>query len=89
MQYVQFSTTYSLPTQVDISYKNKYIINDTNTRFLGITMDSSLSWKNHVHGLMVKLNKACYAIRSLRPFMSNESLRMIYVLIFIQLCHMV
>jgi hypothetical protein len=25
----------SLPTQVDIRYKNKYIVNDTNTRFLG------------------------------------------------------
>jgi hypothetical protein len=31
-------------------------------------MDSSLPWKNHIGGLMVKLNKACYAIRSLRPF---------------------
>jgi hypothetical protein len=68
MQYVQFRTTNSLPTQVDISYKNKYIVNDTNTRFLGITTDSSLSWMNHTDGLMVKLNKACYAIRSLWPY---------------------
>jgi hypothetical protein len=40
------------------------------------TMDSSLSWKNHIDGLMVKLNKACYAIRSLSPFVSYESLKM-------------
>jgi hypothetical protein len=42
-QYVQFRVTISLPTQVVISYKNKCIVSDTNTRFLGITMDSSLS----------------------------------------------
>jgi hypothetical protein len=77
MQYVQFRITSSLPTQLDISYTNKYIVN-TNARFLGITMDNSLSWKNHTDGLMVKLNKAFYAIRSLRPFVSYESLRMIY-----------
>jgi hypothetical protein len=41
-------------------------------------MDSSLSWKNYIDGLMVKLNKAYYAIRSLRPFVSYESLKMIY-----------
>jgi hypothetical protein len=61
-QYVQFRPTNSLPTQVGISHKNKYIVNDANTRFLGITMDSSLSWKNYTDGLMVKLNKACYAM---------------------------
>jgi hypothetical protein len=77
MQYVQFRTTNSLSTQIDINYKNKYIVNNTNTRFLRITIDSSLSWKNHIDGLMVKLNKACYAIRSLRSFVSYESLRMI------------
>jgi hypothetical protein len=66
IQYVQFRSTDNLPSQVDISYKN--IVNDTNTQFLDITMDSSLSWKNHIDGLVVKLRKACCAIRSLMPF---------------------
>jgi hypothetical protein len=34
-QYVQFRTTNSLPIQIDIIYKNKYIGNDTNTLFFG------------------------------------------------------
>jgi hypothetical protein len=72
-----------ITTQVDISYKNKYIVNDTNTRFLGTSMDSSLSWKNHIDGLMVKQYKACCAIRSLRPFVSYESLKMIYYSYFL------
>jgi hypothetical protein len=32
----------------------------------------------YIDNLMVKLRRACYAIRSLRPFISHESLRMIY-----------
>jgi hypothetical protein len=81
-KYVQFTSINSLPIQVDINYENKYIVYDTNTWFLSITIDSSLSSKNHIDGLLVKLNKACYAIRSLRPFVSYESLRMIYYFYF-------
>jgi hypothetical protein len=77
-QYVHFRTNNSLIPRVDINYKNRYILNDTITLFLGITVDSSLSWKNHIDELMVKLSKACYAVRSLRPFVSHKSLRMIY-----------
>jgi hypothetical protein len=53
-------------------------MNDTNTRFLGITVDSSSSWKHHIDGLMGELGKTCYAIRSVSPFVSKESLWMIY-----------
>jgi hypothetical protein len=35
-------------------------------------------WELHSENLMVKLSRACYAIRSLRLFISHESLRMIY-----------
>jgi hypothetical protein len=78
IQYIQFRTINSQTIQFDISYNNRYIINDTNTRFLGITVDSSLSWKHHIDGLLVKLGTACYAMRSVRPSVSKESLQMIY-----------
>jgi hypothetical protein len=73
-RYVHFRTNNSLIPHVDISYKNRYIVNDTITWFL--------SWKNHIDEFKVKLSKACYADRSLRPFVSHESLRMIYYLYF-------
>jgi hypothetical protein len=78
MECVQFRTTNSLTIQIDISYNNRYIVNSTNTRFLCITLDSSLSWRDHNDGLRVKLSKACYAIRFLRPLVSHELPRMIY-----------
>jgi hypothetical protein len=59
------------------------------TKFLGLTVDSSLSWKYHIEELKSKLNKACYAIKSFKPFMSLEVLKMTYFLMFIQFCHVV
>jgi hypothetical protein len=53
-QFIQFRTINSLTVRLDISYNDKYIIHDTNTRFLGITIDSSLSWKHHIEGLAIK-----------------------------------
>jgi hypothetical protein len=41
-------------------------------------MDSALSWKSHITNLCGKLNKACYAIRAIKPSMSQESMKMIY-----------
>jgi hypothetical protein len=76
-QYLQFRTTNSQTLQLDISYNNIYHY-QINTRILGITVESSLSRKHHIDGLIVKLSRAYYTVRALRPFVSHESLRMIY-----------
>ena len=55
------------------------IISATNTtNFLGLSLDSSLSWKIHIEHLSSKLNSACYLIRSLRSVISRKNLRTIY-----------
>jgi hypothetical protein len=64
--------------QIDICYNNKHIVNNTHTKFLGIIVASSLSWKNHIDGLVIKLSNASYSVRVLRPFVSQKALRMIY-----------
>ena len=48
------------------------------TKFLGLTVDTSFSWKYHIEELKSKLNKACYEIRSFKPFISSEVLKMSY-----------
>jgi len=63
-------------TQISFGNKHMTVINTTN--FLGLTIDTSLSWKYHIEELKSKLNKACYAINSVKPFMSLEVLRMAY-----------
>jgi hypothetical protein len=52
--------------------------NINNTKFLGLIIDSSFSWKDHIIELTSKLNKACYAIRAIKPFMSLDAMKMIY-----------
>jgi hypothetical protein len=54
------------------------ITNINSTTFLGLIIDSKLSWKDHITGLTSKLNKACYAIRPIKPFMSLDVMKMIY-----------
>ena len=57
-----------------ISFGNKHITNIHSTKFLGLTIDTSLTWKYHIEELKSKLNKACYAIGLITPFMSLEVL---------------
>jgi hypothetical protein len=54
------------------------ISNLKNTTFLGLTIDSTLSWKDHIADITSKLNEACYAIRTIKPFMTFNVLRTIY-----------
>ena len=57
---------------------NSLITNLNSTNFLGLTIDSTLSWKDHMAELTYKLNKACYAIRTIKPFMTFNVLRTVY-----------
>ena len=47
-------------------------------KFLGLTIDTTLTWKHHIGELTPGLNKVCYAIRSIKPFMSLYVLRSTY-----------
>jgi hypothetical protein len=63
---------------MQIIASNTIITNINSTRFLGLIIDSTLSWKDHIVELRSKLNKACYTIRVIKPFMSLDVLKMIY-----------
>ena len=49
-----------------------------NIKFLGLDIDSSLSWKDHIEQIMFKLGTARYAIRYIKHFMSQDKWRTIY-----------
>jgi hypothetical protein len=77
-KYIHFRTKNRSPVDLKISYNNKEINNASQTKFLGLIIDCTLSWKSHLYHLMYKLGMACYAIRAVKPYMSQESLRAIY-----------
>ena len=68
----------SYETNIKISFDNKLIKETKNTTFLGLDVNSSLSWKNHIDQMMIKLSRACYAVRYVKHFMSQDTLRTIY-----------
>jgi len=49
------------------SYEKRQITKAQNIKFLGI-IDSNLSWEQHIDDIIPKFNKACFAVRSVKPF---------------------
>jgi hypothetical protein len=76
--FLQFYTKTNQNYDLQPYYENKQIMKAQTIKFLGITIDSNLTWKQHIEDITPKLNKACFAIRSIKPFMSSEALRLIY-----------
>jgi len=54
------------------------ISNTTSIKFLGLLLDNKLTWKAHSRELVIKLNKACYAIRAIKSLVSLKVLISIY-----------
>jgi len=76
--FLQFLTTNRKEMQQQIVTPNSLITNINSTRFLGLKIDSTLTWREHVIELTPKLNKTCYVIRTLMFLRSPEILRMVY-----------
>ena len=47
-------------------------------KFLGLTLDNSLSWKKHIEAMVPKLSTSTFAMRVVQPFLSLDSLKLIY-----------
>jgi hypothetical protein len=63
-------------------YGNNIISNVSHTKFLDLTLDSTLSWSKNIEGLINKLSSVCCMLRSVKPYMSQISLMMIYYALF-------
>jgi hypothetical protein len=76
--FMQFVTKKNKEIDMQVNFANKCIANISNTKVLGLTIDAFMSWKDHIKELTTKLNKACYAIRLIKPIVSLNVLIMIY-----------
>jgi hypothetical protein len=68
--YIHFKTRNSPSIDMKTDLNNKLIPNALFTKFLGLTIDSTL-WKIHVDHLTTKLSIACYIIKYVKPLMSH------------------
>jgi hypothetical protein len=76
--FLQFFVKKQNKINVQITSSNSILTNLNSIKFLGLTLDSMLTWKDHIANLTIKLNKACFAIRAIKPYMSLSVLRTVY-----------
>jgi hypothetical protein len=63
----------------DIQIKiEKNITTANEIKFLGLIIGNKLSWKGHIDYITPKLNCACYCMRAVKPFVSHDTLKIIY-----------
>jgi len=60
--YLQFNMNSSKDYDLKLKYQGNYIKSPTNTNFLGLIIDDTLSWKAHIDQMMSRLNTACFVI---------------------------
>ena len=58
-----------------IKFNQEHITNATEIKFLGLTVDDTLSWKQHIEQLVKKM---CSALRNMKHIVSEDMLRVIY-----------
>ena len=58
--FLQFLTKKQNEMQHQIVTSNSVMTNINSTKFLGLIIDNTLSWKNHITEITPKLNKACF-----------------------------
>ena len=83
--YVHFKTKRNTSVNLKIGFNNNFITNSSYTKFLGVIMNNTFSWNNHIDLLMKKLSKACYIIRNAKTYTSASSLKVIYYAFFTRL----
>ena len=80
--YMQFLTKNKISNNINIEYDNTLIAQANVVKFLGITVDNTLSWKQHIDTIIPKLNKDCFIIRRMKLYLSNYTLKMVYYAFF-------
>jgi hypothetical protein len=82
MHILNFTTKNTNQMELIIDHNNKTIPICSSTKFLGLTVDSTLSWKHHIDLVTKKLSTICYLIRNIKPYLSTYTLKMFYHSLF-------
>jgi hypothetical protein len=76
--YIEFKTKNYYQVQTKVQYDHKDLTNSTETKFLGLIIDETLSWNQHTDLIAAKLCSACYVLRNLKHIVPQATLRTIY-----------
>jgi hypothetical protein len=65
-------------SDINITYENNYITKVNDLKLLGLNINDTLPWKSHIETILPKLSSACFAMRSIKPLVSQQMLKAIY-----------
>ena len=71
-----------LDSLIKIKLSSKRLYPSESIKYLGIKLDKNLNWKQHIHGVAIKLNRANALLYTIRNFVNRHILRTIYFAIF-------
>ena len=80
--FIHFETKNACDINGTLKYENKFIVNLSDTKFLGLRLHSTTDLRVHTDHLISKLSSEWYAIRTLKHIMSQEMLIIIYYVYF-------
>jgi len=79
--YVEFRTKNYYQVETIVRYEHKDISSFTETKILGLIIDETLSWNQHIEQIATKLCSASYALQNLKYIVSQSTLRIYYAYI--------
>ena len=75
---IQFSSKNQNYLDIAIVHRNGLILKTNEIKFLGLHINNTLSWTTHINNILPKLSSACYAMRSVKSYVSQQMLKVIY-----------
>jgi hypothetical protein len=75
---MQFSSKNANDSDINFTYENNYISKVKDINVLGINISNTFSWKTHIEKSLPKLSSACFAMRTVMPYMFPQILKAIY-----------
>ena len=78
---MQFVNKNSSQIDLNIGHKDEKIANTCTTKFLGLIIETKLSWKTHIDNIVPKLSSATFAIRTVKQYLFQDSLKIIHIFI--------
>ena len=76
--YLEFRPSKHHMPNLQIQHNHKYISNVTQTKFLGLMLDDTLTWSHHTDLVIKKMSSISYALRQVKHTLPLETLRVIY-----------
>ena len=71
-----------LECRIRIKLSRKRLYPSNSIRYLGVKIDENLNWKDHIHDIATKLNRANALLFKIRNYVNFNTLKSIYFAIF-------